>query len=115
MHNRITQSIACAALAAGAAGLGLEAAGERSPLRAVLVLLFLAVAPTAAAAGLLRGFDPLPRLILASSVTVTILTVTGIVMLLAGVWSPTGGLAAVAAITAAGLAAQSPAVRRSHI
>ena len=44
--------------------------------------------------------------------TVVILALTAIIMLAEGVWSPTGGLLAVAAITAACLVAQVPAVRR---
>lgn len=113
MRDWLTRAAVGVAVAAGAAGLGLQAAGARSALRTVLVLLFLGVAPTAAVAGLLRGFDYFARIIIAFAATIAILSLTAIIMLLAGVWSPTGGLLAVAGITAACLAAQLPSVRRA--
>lgn len=112
MRNWLANSAVGAAVAAGATGLALEAAGVRSALRAVLVLLFLLVAPTAAVAGLLRGFDHFARLIIAFAATIAILALTAIVMLLAGAWSPAGGLLAVAGMSAACLAIQLPPVRR---
>lgn len=112
MRDWLTKGAVGVAVAAGAAGLGLEAAGVRSPLRAALVLLFLLVAPTAAIAGLLRGFDLFTRLIVAFAATISILTLVAIIMLLAGVWSPAGGLLAVAGISAACLAVRLPSVRR---
>lgn len=113
MRDWLTKGAVGVAVAAGAAGLGLEAAGVRSPLRAALVLLFLVVAPTAAIVGLLRGFDLFTRLIVAFAATIVILALIAIIMLLAGVWSPTGGLLAVAGITVACLAVQLPPVRRA--
>ena len=113
MRDWLTRSLACVAVAAGAIGLGLGAAGVRSPLRTALVLLFLLVAPTAAVAGLLRGFDHFARLIIAFATTIAVLTLTAVVMLMAGVWSPAGGLLAVAGITVACVAVQLPAARRS--
>jgi CHASE2 domain-containing sensor protein len=90
----------------------LEAAGVRSPVRTALVLLFLALAPTAAVAGLLRGFDPFARLIIAFTTTIVILVLTSIIMLMAGVWSPTGELLAIVGITTACLVLQLPSVGR---
>jgi hypothetical protein len=113
MRNWLTRGAVGVAVAAGATGLGLGAAGVRSPLRTALVLLFLVVAPTAAVAGLLRGFDYYARLILAFATTIVILTLTSVIMLMAGVWSPAGGLLAVAGITAACTAAQLPPARRA--
>jgi hypothetical protein len=97
------------AVAAGAAGV---LAGVDSAVRTALVLVFLAVAPTVAIAGLLRTLDGFARLVIACTATIVILALTAIIMLAGGVWSPTGGLLAVAAITAACLVAQVPAVRR---
>lgn len=113
MRDWLTRGAVGAAVAAGAAGLGLEAAGSRSALRTVLVLLFLVVAPTAAVAGLLRGFDRFARLIIAFSATIAILSLTAVIMLMTGVWSPISGLLAVAGITAACVALQLPPVRRA--
>jgi hypothetical protein len=112
MPDWLTKRVVGAAVT-GAAGLGLAAAGERSAPRAVLVLLFLVVAPTAAVAGLLRGFDYFARLIIAFAATIAILALTAIIMLLAGVWSPVGGLLAVTGIVVACLALQLPLARRA--
>ena len=112
MRDWLTKGVVGGAVAASAAALGLAAAGGPTALRAPLVLLFLFVAPTAAVAGLLRGLDHFARLVIAFATTIAILALTGIIMLLAGVWSPTGGLLAVAGITAACLAVQLPPIRR---
>jgi hypothetical protein len=100
------------AAAAAAAGLGLAAAGVQSPARTVLVLLFLAAGPTAAVAGLLRGFPPFARVVIAFTADILLIAVIAIIMLYAGLWSPTGGLLAVAGVTVACLAAQLPPARR---
>jgi len=110
---RLASVVAGAAVAAGAAGLGLALAGVDSAVRAVLVLLFLAVAPTAALARLLRSLDGFARLIIACTADITILALTAIIMLAAGTWSPTGGLLAVTVITAVCWATQWPPVRRA--
>lgn len=112
MRDWLTNGAVGVAVAACATGLGSEAAGGRSALRAALVLLFLVVAPTAAVAGLLRGFDHFTRLIIALAATTVILGLTAVIMLVAGVWSPAGGLLTVAGLTAACLAIQLPPVRR---
>lgn len=101
-----------AAVAAGAAGVGLAAAGVASPLRSALVLLFLAVAPTVAIAGLLRTMDVFARVIISCAADIVLLGLVSMVMLAEGVWSPVHGLLVVAAITALCLAAQVPALRR---
>jgi len=109
---RLSAWVLVAAVAAGAAGVGLAAAGVASPLRSALVFLFLAVAPTVAIAGLLRSLDPFARLMAAVMADVVLLGVVAMVMLAERVWSPVHGLLAVAAITALCLAAQVPVVRR---
>ncbi len=97
---------------AGSVGVILALAGVQSPIRTVLVLLFLAVAPTAAIFSLLRGFDGFARLILACVSTIVLLSLIAMIMLAAGLWSPTGGLLAVAGISAAcALARLTPAAR----
>jgi hypothetical protein len=100
------------AVAAAAAGLGLAVAGVQSPVRTALVLLFLAAGPTAAVAGLLRGFPPATRLIIAFAADIVVIGLVAIVMLGAGLWSPTGGLLVVAGLTLVCLVAQLPSVRR---
>lgn len=112
MRRWLTRVAVGIAGVACATGLGLEAAGVRSAVRTAFVLLFLFVAPTVAVAGLLSGFDRFARLIIAFTATIVILALTSVIMLLAGVWSPTGGLLVVAGITAVCLAIQVPPVRR---
>ena len=100
-----------AATGAGAVGVILALAGVHSVLRTVLVLLFLVVAPSAAIAGLLSGFDRFARLLLACVAAVVLLTIVAMILLSAGLWSPIAELVVVAVITAGCLLAQRPAVR----
>jgi hypothetical protein len=104
-----------AAVAAGGAGVGLAAAGVASPLRSVLVLLFLAVAPTVAIAGLLPTLDSFARVMIACAADIVLLSLVAMIMLAEGIWSPVHGLLAVAVITALCLAAQVPVVRRRAV
>ncbi len=101
MSRKLTGLLVSAAVGAGAVGTALELAGITSPIRVVLVLVFIAVAPTAAIAGLLRGFDRFARLVLACVTATAVVTLIAMVMLAAGLWSPTGGLIAIAAFSAA--------------
>jgi hypothetical protein len=98
-------------MGAGAGVVILALAGVHSPVRTGLVLVFLAVAPTGAIAGLLGSFDPFARLILAVVSTIVVLSIVAVILLSAGLWSPIGELLVVAAITVACLAAQRPSVR----
>lgn len=95
-----------AAVGAGAAGVVAELAGVRSLLVTVLVLVFIAVAPTAAIAGLLRGFDVFARLVIACVTAIAVITFIPMIMLAAGIWSPRGGLVAVALVSGACLLAR---------
>jgi hypothetical protein len=97
---------------AGVLGVGLELAGVHSDARTVVVLLFLATGPTAAIAGMLRTVDVLARLVIAFTADIAILTLTAMIMLTEGVWSPTGGLLAVVGVTAACAIVQLPPVRQ---
>ena len=96
---------------AGAVGVLLELTGIHSPVRSVLVLVFIAVAPTAAFAGLLRGFDGFARIVIAFVTTIVVLSLIAIIMLAAGLWSPTAGLLVVVVISAGCLLAQLPGNR----
>lgn len=98
-------------MGAGAVGVILALAGVQSPVRTALVILFLTVAPTAAIAGLLRGFDPFARIILAVVTTIAVLSIVAVVLLSAGLWSPMAELVGVVVITVGCLTAQVPAVR----
>lgn len=105
MPAGLTSSILDIAVARGAAGLAAD-------IRPAVLLLFLAVAPTAAIAGLLHNVDGFTRLVIACAANVTILALVAMIMLAEGIWSPRDGLLAVAAITAVCLVAQLPPVRR---
>jgi hypothetical protein len=109
MSTGLTSGGVCVAAIRDAVGLG---AGLGPAIRPLVVLLFLAVAPTAAIAGLLRGLDGFARLVIACTTNITLLALIAMTMLAEGAWSPQHGLLAVAAITAACFAAQTPPVRR---
>jgi len=98
-------------MGAGAVGVILALAGVHSPVRTVLVIVFLAVAPTAAIAGLLRSFDPFARIILSVVTTLVMLSIVAMILLSSGLWSPIGELIVVAVITGGCLAIQVPSVR----
>ena len=83
-----------------------DLAGVRSAFVTVLVLIFIAVAPATAIAGLLRGFDLFARLILACVTTIAVLTLIAMIMLAIGIWSPKAGLVAIALVSGACLLAQ---------
>lgn len=104
--------LACATIVAGVTGVGLTLAGADSPLRTLLVLLFLATVPTMAVAGLLRGLDTPARIFVAFTATVVINILVAVTMLEAGVWSPDAALVVVVVITALIGAVQLPPVRR---
>jgi hypothetical protein len=98
--GKLTGLFVSAAVGAGAAGIVLGLAGVTSPVRVVLVLVFIAVVPAAAIAGLLRGFDRFARLVLAGVTATAVVVLIAMAMLAAGLWSPTGGLIAIAAFSA---------------
>ncbi len=87
------------ALAMGSVGVTLTAVGVQSPVRALLALLFLVTGPGAAAVGWLRGMDRLAQLAVALATSITVDCLVAEAMLLAGAWSPTAGVLAVAAVT----------------
>jgi hypothetical protein len=105
-YARLTSWSVRAAVAAGAAGVVADLAGARSLLVTVLVLVFFAVAPTAAIAGLLRGFDIFARLVIACVTAIAVITFIAMIMLAAGIWSPRGGLVAVVLVSGACLLAR---------
>ena len=105
------QWLACAVIAAGLIGVGLALAGSSSPLRAPLVMLFLAAGPAMAVAGLLRGLDTWARIFAACAAMVVINVLVAEIMLAAGAWSPDGGLVAVVVISALLGVVQLPPVR----
>jgi hypothetical protein len=111
LTSKPTRLLVGAATGAGAAGVILALAGVHSPVRTALVFVFLAVAPTAAIAGLLRSFDPFARIILSVVTTLVIISIVAMILLASGLWSPIGELIAVALITGGCLAIQVPSVR----
>jgi hypothetical protein len=106
MYARLASMATAAALGAGIAGFLADLAGVRSGFVTVLVLIFIAVAPTSAIAGLLRGFDRFARIILTCVTAIAVLTLIAMIMLAIGVWSPRGGLVAIALVSGACLVAQ---------
>lgn len=110
--NRLVRWVLGLTIAAGGAGVVMRIFGVHSAIVSTLVLLFLAVAPTAAIYGLLHSFDPFARIILACTLTVVFLTLMATLMLAEGVWSPLGGLLVVTGITLACFVAQWPPVKR---
>jgi hypothetical protein len=111
MTSKLTRSLVGVATGAGVVGVILALAGVHSPVRTALVIVFLAIAPAAAVAGLLRSFDPFARIILSVVTTLVVLSIVAMILLSSGLWSPIGELIGVAAITLVCLAAQRPPVR----
>lgn len=102
--------LAGVAVGTGGVGAALALADIASPLRAPFTFFFLLVVPGAAFASLPGGLDPLARavLALAGSVAVDVLVAEALIAL--HLWSVRGGVAVVAAISAALFLA--PAARR---
>ena len=111
LTSKLTRVLVGTALGAGVVGVILALAGVHSAVRTGLVLFFLAVAPVAAIAGLLRSFDLFARLILAVVTTIALLTIVAVILLSAGLWSPTGELVAIGVITVGCLAVRLPSVQ----
>ncbi|MFI0357028.1 hypothetical protein [Actinomadura sp. 9N407] len=66
----------------------------------VPILLLLFVVPGAAFWTLMRGLDPVGRLIVAAAAAIVTVAGTAQVMLMLGAWSPGGGLIVVLALSA---------------
>jgi hypothetical protein len=114
-YAKLTSWCIRVAVGAGLAGVVCELSGVTSPVVTVLVLIFIAVAPAAAFAGLLRGFDPFARLVLACVTAIVAVALIAMVMLAAGLWSPKGGLVVIAVISAAALLVQRRAAIRASM
>jgi hypothetical protein len=71
------------------------------PLAGILALAFLALAPAAATAALLRSVDPAARLLMAGIAAVVINLLAAEALLALGVWSPGRVLVTVTVVTAA--------------
>jgi hypothetical protein len=102
MRARITAPgyLRGAVLAAGSTGALLALAGINSSIRGPAVLLFLVAAPALAVAGLLRGLDPVARIVVAVAAAVAVNVLVAQAMLAVGAWSPRAGLVAIAVISA---------------
>jgi hypothetical protein len=83
-----------------------------SLVRSVLVVTFLAVAPTVAIAGLLSKFDLFARIVLAFVANLALVALIAMVLLSQGLWSPGAGLIAMAVVTTACLAVGNPGAYR---
>lgn len=87
-------------VAAGGVGAALTLAGVRSPVTGPLTLLFLLLAPAAGTALLLRSMDAPARAVVAGAAALVADTAVAETMLVTSHWSPRGGVAAVAVISA---------------
>lgn len=96
---------AATAVAVAGAGAALGLAGPGNPLAGALTLVFLAVAPAVAVAGLVGG-DRITRIVSGIAGVVAVNGAVAMAMLAFGVWSPRGGVAAVAVISALGIMAR---------
>ncbi len=85
---------------AGLVGAALTLGGVRSPATGPLTLLFLLVVPALCVAMLLTGIDPAARAIMAGAGAVVLSASIAEVMLVFSIWSPKGGVIAVAAACA---------------
>jgi hypothetical protein len=94
--------VAAAALAAAAVAF----AGAPGPLRAPVVLVFLALGPGMAFVPLLGLRDPVAELTLALGASLALDLVVAATMLYAGAWSPPASLAVLAALALGGAALQ---------
>lgn len=88
-----------ATLAAACVGAGLRLAGVTTPITGVLTVVFLTVAPAAAVSGLVTG-NRLARVAVAVAGSLVVNAAVAEAMLASRMWSPRGGLVAVAAISA---------------
>jgi hypothetical protein len=87
------------------------AAQGASPVRALLVVAFFAVAPGLAVVGLLRLADPWLRAALVFGLSLSIDAVVGGILSYAGLWSPVAGLLILVAISVVGAAGQELSLR----
>jgi hypothetical protein len=104
MHPIAKESLpllAGAAVGTSVAGAALALADISSPLRAPFTFFFLIVAPGAALASTLRGLDPPTRVVVAVVGSITLDVLVGQVLLMLHLWSVRGGVAVVAALSAA--------------
>lgn len=92
-----------AGAAVGVCGVGavLALADIASPVRAPFTFFFLLAAPAAALAGALRSLDPLSRAVVAAGGTIVIDLLVAQGMLALHMWSVRGGVAVIAALSAA--------------
>ena len=87
-------------IVAASAGALLALAGINSAARGPLVMLFLLTAPGLAVASLLRRLDLGARIVVAVTAAIVINVLVAETMLVAGAWSPSAGLLAIAVISA---------------
>lgn len=103
--------LSAAVAAAAAAGAVIAVAGIDTPARVPLVLVFLAAAPALAITSLLSGLDRLATVVIVGISTIVVNFAVAETMIISGAWSPRGGAAAVAIVSAL-IAAAGFAVRR---
>ncbi|MFE7214156.1 hypothetical protein ACFU93_30155 [Streptomyces sp. NPDC057611] len=87
------------AVAAGGVGAVLAFTDVNSPLRGPFMLFFLLASPAAAIGAALHGLEPASRLVVALAGAFAVNLLVAQAMLAAHRWSPSGGVAAVAALS----------------
>jgi len=95
----VTAWLIMGSLAAGAVGAALAIAGAGPPLRLPLLLLFLALAPALAVGTWLSGFDRAAQVVIAGTAAIVVNFGVAETMIIAGVWSPRAGVAAIALLS----------------
>ncbi|MFD7294308.1 hypothetical protein ACFV9W_13565 [Streptomyces sp. NPDC059897] len=98
--------LAGAGVVAAGAGLVLVLSHAESPLRGPLALFFLLAAPGAAFAAALRGLDPWARTLASTAGAVAVVMLVAQGMLAVHRWSVTGGVLAVAILSASAFLVQ---------
>lgn len=93
------------AIVVGTLGAVLAVVGVRNPVTDALTLVFLAVVPAAAIAGLVPGSGPIATIAVAIAGAIAINGLVAEAMLALGAWSPRVGVLAVGTISALCVAA----------
>lgn len=96
-HWRVLTWIVAAACLAGAV---VALTDVQTPLRPLLISMFLLVVPGAAVVGLLRDRDPLAALSVGAAASLVVNVLLAEAMLLFNAWSPRAGVATIAVLGA---------------
>jgi hypothetical protein len=114
MSRSVPRWLIIGVLVAGAVGAALAIAGVATPVRAPLVLIFLAAAPALAVTSLLGRLDRFGKIVIAGIAAIVVNFAVAETMIASGAWSPAAGVAAVGAVSVL-MVASGALVRRAQI